>query len=80
MELFGASGDDVRNFEFGCLGEVRMLGALKHSCIVEMYGHCISSKWVSSVDGKSDRRLLQYAILMEYIKGGTLKVSLTLGD
>ncbi|KAK9287821.1 hypothetical protein L1049_016263 [Liquidambar formosana] len=65
--------DEIKNFEYSCLGEVRILGALKHSCIVEIYGHQISSKWVSSEDGNPDRRILQSAILLEYIRGGSLK-------
>lgn len=74
LEVCENSFDEIKNFEYSCLGEVRMLSALRHSCIVEMYGHKISSKWVSSEDGKSKRRILQYAIFMEYIKGGSLKV------
>lgn len=74
IEVSGASSDEVRNFEFSCLGEVRMLSLLKHSCIVEYYGHKISSKWSVSANGKSEGRKLQSAILMEYIKGGSLKV------
>ncbi|PIA64690.1 hypothetical protein AQUCO_00100266v1 [Aquilegia coerulea] len=68
------SDEKVREFEYTCLGEVRMLGALKnHPCIVEMYGHQIFSKWVSPVDGSKDHRVLQSAIWMEYIEGGSLK-------
>ncbi|XWS13726.1 hypothetical protein CRYUN_Cryun36dG0062600 [Craigia yunnanensis] len=74
LEINGASFDEVKKFEYSCLGEVRILGALKHPCIVEMYGHQISSKWVPVEDGKSERRILQSAILMEYIKGGSLRV------
>ena len=70
------SVDNMRNFEYGCLGEVRILGALKHPCIVEMYGHQISTKWIPSADGNPERRVLRSAILMEYIKGGSLKVNL----
>lgn len=51
-----------------------MLGALQHPCIVEMYGHRISTKWIPSADGNPERRVLQSAILMEYIEGGSLKV------
>lgn len=74
LEVFGTSVDEIKNFEYRCLGEVRILGALKHSCIVEIYGHQISSKWVPSCDGNPDRRILQSAILLEHIKGGSLKV------
>ncbi|OMO54688.1 hypothetical protein CCACVL1_27662 [Corchorus capsularis] len=73
LEVFGASFDEVKTFEYSCLGEVRMLGSLKHPCIVEMLGHQISSKWVPMGDGKSEGRILRSAILMEYIKGGCLK-------
>ncbi|XP_021290154.1 LOW QUALITY PROTEIN: uncharacterized protein LOC110421035 [Herrania umbratica] len=74
LEVLSASVDEVKNFEYSCLGEVRILGALKHPCMVEMYGHQISSKWVPIGDGKSEHRILQSAILMEYIKGGSLKI------
>lgn len=75
LETGGISADAIRNFEYSCLGEVRILRALnKHSCIVEMYGHQISTKWVQSLDGDSEQRILQSAIVMEYIKGGSLKV------
>ncbi|XVE81685.1 hypothetical protein DITRI_Ditri15bG0085100 [Diplodiscus trichospermus] len=73
LEINPASFNEVKNFEYSCLGEVRILGALKHPCIVEMYGHQISSKWVPVGDGKSECQILQSAILMEYIKGGSLK-------
>ncbi|XP_009118659.3 uncharacterized protein LOC103843663 [Brassica rapa] len=73
LEVNGASVDDIRTFEYTCLGEVRILGALKHDCIVELYGHELSSKWIASEDGNEHRRVLQSAILMEYIKGGSLK-------
>ncbi|KAK6146026.1 hypothetical protein DH2020_019895 [Rehmannia glutinosa] len=73
IEVSGASVDEVRNFEFCCLGEVRMLSVLKHSCIVEFYGHQLSSKWSVTEDGNPGGRTLQSAILMEYIKGGSLK-------
>ncbi|XVF38298.1 hypothetical protein REPUB_Repub20aG0088700 [Reevesia pubescens] len=73
LEANGASSNEVKNFEYSCLGEVRILGALEHPCIVEMYGHQISSKWIPVEDGKSECRILQSAILMEYIKGGSLK-------
>ncbi|KAL0758117.1 hypothetical protein Bca101_095785 [Brassica carinata] len=73
LEVNGASVDDIRTFEYTCLGEVRILGALKHDCIVELYGHELSSKWIASGDGNGHRRVLQSAILMEYIEGGSLK-------
>ncbi|KAJ4895253.1 Leucine-rich repeat protein kinase family protein [Raphanus sativus] len=73
LEVSGASLDDIRTFEYTCLGEVRILGALKHDCIVELYGHELSSKWITSEDGNEPRRILQYAILMEHIGGGSLK-------
>ncbi|KAM3754955.1 hypothetical protein ACB098_02G002000 [Castanea mollissima] len=73
LEVCGTSVDKLSNFEYSCLGEVRILGALRHSCIVEMYGHQISSKWVSSVEGNPERRILTSAIFLEYIEGGSLK-------
>ncbi|KAI3469629.1 hypothetical protein Pfo_026292 [Paulownia fortunei] len=73
IDVSGASADEVRNFELSCLGEVRMLSVLKHSCIVEFYGHQISSKWSLTADGNSGGRSLQSAIFMEYIKGGSLR-------
>ncbi|KAL1548638.1 hypothetical protein AAHA92_16845 [Salvia divinorum] len=69
----GASADEVRNFELSCLGEVRMLSVLKHSCIVEIYGHQISSSWSMTSDGNFGDRTLKSAILMENIKGGSLR-------
>ncbi|KAE8718367.1 protein argonaute 10-like isoform X1 [Hibiscus syriacus] len=50
LEINGASFDEVKKFEYRCLGEVRILG-----------------------DGEQERRILQSAVLMEYIKGGSLK-------
>ncbi|XP_012069717.1 uncharacterized protein LOC105632051 isoform X2 [Jatropha curcas] len=73
LEICGTSVDEIRDFEYRCIGEVRILGTLHHSCIVEMYGHQICSKWVRSEDGKPERQILQSAILMEHIKGGSLK-------
>ncbi|KAL6194906.1 hypothetical protein ACLB2K_035981 [Fragaria x ananassa] len=73
LEVYGTSVDDIRNFEYSCLGEVRILGALQHPCIVEMYGHSMSSKWAPSMDGSSGQRILQSVIFMEYINGGSLK-------
>lgn len=70
-----ASNEEIRAFEYTFLGEVRMLGALrKHSCIIDIYGHQLASKWVSPADGNKEYRLLQSIIVMEYIKGGSLKV------
>lgn len=74
LEVCGTSVDKLSSFEYSCLGEVRILGALRHSCIVEMYGHQISSKWVSSVEGNPERRILTSAIFLEHIEGGSLKV------
>ncbi|CAI9118369.1 OLC1v1019931C2 [Oldenlandia corymbosa var. corymbosa] len=76
LEVCGTSADDIRNFEFCCLGEARMLSSLTHPCIVKYYGHQVSSKWVSSSNGNSDVRILQSALFMEYIKGGSLKLYL----
>ncbi|KAJ4914841.1 Leucine-rich repeat protein kinase family protein [Raphanus sativus] len=74
LEVSGASSvDEIRTFEYTCLGEVRILGELKHDCIVELYGHEISSKWITSENGNEHRRILQSSILMEYIEGGSLK-------
>ncbi|KAL7124023.1 hypothetical protein ABFS83_14G020600 [Erythranthe nasuta] len=73
IEVSEASADEVRNFEFGCLGEIRMLSSFKHSCITEYYGHQISSKWSVAENGKSGGRKIQSSILMEYVKGGSLK-------
>lgn len=77
LEVCGTSVDELRNFEYSCIGEVRILGALKHPCIVEMYGHQMSSKWVPQVDGKPERRILESAIFLEHINGGSLKVIYT---
>uniref|UniRef100_A0A6V7QQN9 Protein kinase domain-containing protein n=1 Tax=Ananas comosus var. bracteatus TaxID=296719 RepID=A0A6V7QQN9_ANACO len=69
-----ASSDEMRNFEYGFLAEVRMLGALrKHRCIVDIYGHQLSCKWISSGDGNEEYRLLQSIIAVEYVKGGSVK-------
>ncbi|KAL6581692.1 hypothetical protein OROMI_005706 [Orobanche minor] len=73
IDVSGASADEVRHFEFSCLGEIRMLSALKHPCIVDFYGHRISSKWSPTADGNSGGRSLQSGIMMEYIKGGSLR-------
>jgi serine/threonine protein kinase len=69
-----AAHDEIKNFEYKLLGEVRMLGALrKHRSIVDVYGHQFSSKWVQD-DGGKEYRILQSVILMEYVNGGSLKV------
>uniref|UniRef100_A0A803NAG5 Protein kinase domain-containing protein n=1 Tax=Chenopodium quinoa TaxID=63459 RepID=A0A803NAG5_CHEQI len=76
LEVSAAALDEIRNFEFTCIGEVRILSALKkHPCIVEIYGHKISSDWIpsSSSDEKPERRMLRSAIFMEYVGGGSLK-------
>lgn len=74
LEVNGTSSDDIRNFEKECLGEVRILNALnKHDCIVRSYGHQLSMKWIPAIDGNPEQRILQSAILMEHIKGGSLK-------
>ncbi|KAK9137477.1 hypothetical protein Sjap_008071 [Stephania japonica] len=68
----GASIEEKENFLYSFLGEVRILNVLKkHSCIVEIYGHQISSKWNNVVDG-NEEHLLQSAVVMEHIKGGSL--------
>ncbi|ONK60514.1 uncharacterized protein A4U43_C08F19290 [Asparagus officinalis] len=75
LESCRASLEEIRNFEYSFLGEVRMLGALrKHSSIVEIYGHQLSYKWAPSVEGVKENRLLQSLIVMEYIKGGSVKL------
>ncbi|XP_076903080.1 uncharacterized protein LOC143558035 [Bidens hawaiensis] len=73
LELSGSSADEIRNFEFNCLGEVRLLTVLKHPCIVEILGHQISTRWLPSPDGPPENRILQSAIFMEHVKGGSLK-------
>lgn len=73
LESCRASQEELKTFECSFLGEVRMLGALrKHSCIVEIFAHRLSSKWTPAVGGK-ENRLLQAVIVMEYIKGGSVK-------
>lgn len=77
LEICGISDEDVKMFEYIFLGELRMLGALrKHKCIVEIYGHHLSSKWVAPSEGKKEHQVLQSAIIMEYVKGGSLKVGI----
>ncbi|KAF5752336.1 hypothetical protein HS088_TW01G00244 [Tripterygium wilfordii] len=73
LEVGGSLLDEIKSFEYSCLGEVRILGALRHPYVVELYGHKISSKWVPSTDGNPERRILESAIFMEFIKGGSLK-------
>jgi serine/threonine protein kinase len=52
-----------------------MLNALrKHRSIVDIYGHQFSSKWVQD-DSDKEYRIMQSVILMEYVKGGSLKVN-----
>ncbi|KAK3149382.1 hypothetical protein QOZ80_3AG0216650 [Eleusine coracana subsp. coracana] len=73
LDTRGATHDEIKNFEYKLLGEVRMLGALrKHRSIVDIYGHQFSSKWVQD-DGGNEYRILQSVILMEYVNGGSLK-------
>lgn len=79
LEVNGTSNEEVRNFVYNHLGEVRILGALrKHACIVEIFGQQLSSKWVPATEGKKEHRLLQSEIMMEFIKGGSLQVVLLL--
>ncbi|CAI9287241.1 unnamed protein product [Lactuca saligna] len=75
LEVSGSSADEVRNFEYSCLGEVRLLSVLKHPCIVKILGHQICTKWLpsQSEDGIPEHRILQSAIFMEHVKGGSLK-------
>ncbi|KAF8037837.1 hypothetical protein BT93_B0624 [Corymbia citriodora subsp. variegata] len=73
LEVCGNSVEEIRKFEYSCLGEVRILGALRHACIVKMYGHQISSQRVTSADANPERRIWRSAIYMEYVKGGSLK-------
>lgn len=73
LEVSGISADKIKKFEFNCLGEVRLLSVLKHPCIVKILGHQISTKWLPSQDGIPKHRILQSAIFMEHVKGGSLK-------
>jgi serine/threonine protein kinase len=74
LDTRNASHDEIKNFEYKLLGEVRMLGAVrKHRSIVDIYGHQFSSKWIQD-DGGKEYRMLQSVILMEYVNGGSLKV------
>ncbi|GKV43730.1 hypothetical protein SLEP1_g50984 [Rubroshorea leprosula] len=73
LEVWGTSVAEVKDFEYSCLGEIRILGALKHPCIVEMYGHQISFKWITAEDRNLEGHVMQSAILMEFIKGGSLR-------
>ncbi|KAB1222163.1 Kinase and exchange factor for Rac B [Morella rubra] len=66
LEVYSNSVDGIVHFVGSCIGEVRILGSLKHPCIVEFYGHQISSKWVPSEEGKPENsNIIQSAILME---------------
>ncbi|KAL1342604.1 hypothetical protein AAHE18_09G168900 [Arachis hypogaea] len=67
LDVQGSSAAEIRNFDYNCLGEVRILGSLKHPCIVEMYGHEISCQWTFTADGKPHNRILRSAIFMETI-------------
>ena len=78
LEEQGSLADKIKNFEYNCLREIRILGALKHPCIVEMYGHQISCQWFVSADGNPKHRVLRSAIFMEYVEGGSLKVRFSL--
>lgn len=74
LESRGSSKEQQKSFELNCLAEVRMLSALReHPCIVQLYGHKLSSSWVSSSDGTGESQVLQFIIAMEYIKGGCLE-------
>lgn len=74
LVVYSNSVDGIVHFVGSCIGEVRILGSLKHPCIVEFYGHQISSKWVPSEEGKPENsNIIQSAILMEYVRGGSLK-------
>ncbi|KAI4345697.1 hypothetical protein L6164_012797 [Bauhinia variegata] len=73
LKMQQSSADEIRKFEYNCLGEVRILGVLKHPCMVKMYGHQISCKWTLSANGNPEGRVLRSAIFMEYVEGGSLK-------
>lgn len=76
LKAHDTSEEERRNFEYGCLGEVRMLQAVKdHPCIVGIYGHQMSAEWDSEAEGKKEYCLLKSMIFMEYVKGGSLKVN-----
>lgn len=76
LEVQENSADKIKNFEYNSLGEIRILGAFKHPCIVEIYGHQISCIWTISADGNPKHRVLRSAIFMEYVKGGSLRTYL----
>lgn len=77
LESRGTSKEQQKSFELNCLAEVRMLSALReHPCIVKLYGHQLSSSWVSSSDGTGESQVLQFIIAMEYVKGGCLEALL----
>jgi serine/threonine protein kinase len=78
LEVQGSSADKIKNFEYNSLGEIRILGAFKHPCIVEMYGHQISCKWTVSADGTPEHRVLRSAIFLEYVEAGSLKVGFSI--
>jgi serine/threonine protein kinase len=78
LEVQGSSADKIKNFEYNSLGEIRILGAFKHPCIVEMYGHQISCKWTISADGTPEQRVLRSAIFLEYVEAGSLKVGFSI--
>ncbi|KAF7806914.1 Mitogen-activated protein kinase kinase kinase 1 [Senna tora] len=73
LEVRENSPEKIKNFEYNCLGEVRILHALKHPCIIEMYGHQISYQWTLAADGNPEHCVLRSAIFMEYIEGGSLR-------
>ncbi|WOK99239.1 hypothetical protein Cni_G07951 [Canna indica] len=74
LKVDQASDKEIRDFEYKLLGEVRILGALRnHRCIVDIYGHQLSCKWVPGTDGNKEFRLLRSMIIMEYVNGGSLK-------
>ncbi|CAN4092876.1 unnamed protein product [Withania somnifera] len=73
FEVSKSSADGIKNFELNCIGEVRVLSVLNCSCIVKYYGHQISSRWAPSSEGSSESCTSQSSILMEHIKGGSLK-------
>ncbi|KAL4588413.1 hypothetical protein LXL04_001301 [Taraxacum kok-saghyz] len=73
IEATGSSSEEVKNFEFSCLGEVRLLTVFNNPCIVKILGHQISTKWLPSQNTMQDDCVLQSAIFMEHVKGGSLK-------
>lgn len=76
MGVFVVLLDEKRNFEYICLGEVRILGVLReYFCIVEIYGYKIFIEWIIVLDEKFEKCVLRFAIFMEYVRGGFLKVN-----